>query len=108
MQLLLLQANCCDKLKQYIKDSCYPSNTIIDEMMGYMDTAVLDEFLAEIRNAGMFAIIADETTDVSHKEQLCVSIRWVNCDFEIYKTPIELIHVTKRMLKQFLLWYWNA
>ena len=108
MQLLLLQANRCDKLKQYIKDSRYLSNTVIDEMMGYMGMAVLDEFLAEIREAGMFAIIADETTDVSHKEQLCVSIRWVDHDFEIYETPIQLIHITKTDPEQFLLQYWNA
>jgi len=44
---------------------------------------------------GMFAIIANETTDVIHKEQLCVSIRWVGHDFKIYETPIQLIYITK-------------
>ena len=79
-----------------MKDNHYLSNTVIDKILGFMGTTGTDEFLAaEIKEAGMFAIIADETTYVSHKEQLSVSIRWVDHDFEIYETPIELIHVLK-------------
>ena len=33
----------------------------------------------EIRtNSNMFAILADETRDVSNCEQLCICIRWVD------------------------------
>lgn len=39
------------------------------------------------------SIIADEVTDVSNKEQLNLSLRWVSCDFEIHERPVELIHV---------------
>ena len=42
-------------------------------MIVYMGTAVIDE-LSEIRGAGMFAITADETTDISHKEHVLMCI----------------------------------
>ena len=43
----------------------------------------------------MFSLIADEATDVGHKEQLCVTIRWVDNSLQIHETPLELIHVPK-------------
>ena len=43
----------------------------------------------------MYALIADEATDVSHKEQLHVTIRWVGSDFIIHEDPLELINVPK-------------
>ena len=54
-----------------------------------MSNRVLRKLLFEIREAEIFSLIADEATDVAHKEQLCLTIRWV---FEIYETPVELIH----------------
>ena len=34
--------------------------------------------------------------DVTHKEQLCIKIRWVdNNDFVIHEDPLELINVPK-------------
>ena len=49
----------------------------------------------DIREAGMFSLIADEATDISQKEQLCVTIRWLDSHFEIHETPVELIQVPK-------------
>ena len=43
----------------------------------------------------VYSIIADETTDISRKEQLCVSIRCVDQNFKIEETPIELINIPK-------------
>ena len=60
-----------------------------------MGRSVVWTYLTEIREATVYSIIADETTDVSHKEQLCVSIRWVDNNFKIEETPIELINVPK-------------
>ena len=39
------------------------------------------------------AIIADEATDVGHKEQLVVCIRWVDANFDIHEDSIEFINV---------------
>lgn len=50
-----------------------------------MGQAVLRNILTQIKCSTWFALIADETTDISHKEQMCVSIRWVNSSYEIHE-----------------------
>ena len=95
MQLLLLQAEHCSDLKKYIIDKHYLSNDIINEMTMLMSNAVVRQLLSEIREVAMFSLIADEATDVGHKEQLCVTIRWVDNSLQIHETPLELIHVPK-------------
>ena len=42
-----------------------------------------------------FAIQADEATDITCNEQMCVSIRWVNKDYEIFEEPIGLVQLMK-------------
>ena len=49
-----------------------------------MSNRVLRKLLSEIREVEIFSLIADEATDVAHKEQLCLTIRWVDKSFEIY------------------------
>ena len=58
-----------------------------------MGLSVLRGLLSEIRKAECYSIIADEVTDVSHKEQLVICIRWVDDNFEIHEDPIELLNV---------------
>ena len=38
-----------------------------------------------------FALIVDEATDVSHNEQMCIAIRWVNSSYTIHEDAIGLI-----------------
>ena len=91
MQLLLLQAEHCSGLNQFIKDRYYLSNDIINEMIAIMSMEVLREILSDIRRVGTFSLIADEATDTSQKEQLCITIRWVGNEFQIHETSVELI-----------------
>ena len=95
MQLLLLQAKGNCALQSFISDKHYLSNDIINEMIKLMSRTVLQQLLVEIRKAGWFSLIADETTDVSHKEQLYTAIRWVDNLFQINQMPLELINVPK-------------
>ena len=95
MQLLLLRSQDCAGLRQYIDNGNYLSHDVINEMITLMSNKILRELLAEIREAEIFSLIADEATDVCNKEQLCITIRWVNQSFEIYETPVELINVPK-------------
>ena len=110
MQLLLLQAKGNCALQSFISDKHYLSNDIINEMIKLMSRTVLQQLLVEIRKAGWFSLIADETTDVSHKEQLCTAIRWVDNLFQINEMPLELINVPKtdadtitHLIKDFLI-----
>ena len=73
-QLLLLRANDCCGLKQYVDNGNYLSHEIINEMISLMSNEVLRQILSEIREAQIFSLIADEITDVAHKEQLCITI----------------------------------
>ena len=95
MQLLLLQAEHCSDLDTFIRDRHYLSNDIINEMIVLMGMEILRGILSEIREVGIFSL-ADESTDTSHKEQLCVTIRWVDSEFQIHETPIELVPKTDR------------
>ena len=61
-QLLLLRAKDCSGLKQHV-----------NEMITLMSNRVLRKLLFEIREAEIFSLIADEATDVAHKEQLCLT-----------------------------------
>ena len=94
-QLLLLQANGNCALQSFISEKNYLSNEIINEMIKLMGRTVLQQLLLEIRKAGWFSLIADETTDVSYKEQLCIAIKWVDNLFQNNEMPLELINIPK-------------
>ena len=40
-----------------------------------------------------FSLIADEATDISRNEQLCVSIRWVDRHYNINEYPLGLVQL---------------
>lgn len=52
------------------------------------------DLLQEIREA-IFSLIVNEATDISNKEQLCISPRWVDCTLAIHEAPIEFIAVPR-------------
>ena len=41
--------------------------------------------MSDIHSAGHFLIIADETHDLSGKEQVCLCIRWVDSYYKIHE-----------------------
>ena len=63
------------------KDDKYTSPDIQNEILEVMARCVLCEISKNIQNAAFFTVMADETADVSNKEQLVVCIRWVNENF---------------------------
>lgn len=95
MQLLLLRCEDNPLLKQWLVAKKYLSHDILNEQIGLMANHMLRKLLQEIREATVYALIADEATDVSHKEQLCITIRWVDNDFLFHEDPIELINVPR-------------
>jgi len=69
------------------------SHDIIDEQIEIMAKYVLQGLLVKICAANYFAMIGDETRDVSSKEQFTISIRWVTHDYVIHKDLIALSEV---------------
>ena len=81
IQLLLLRSVERPELRQWIESKRYLSSDIVNEIIGIMAHHILREILIEIRQSLRYSLIADEATDVSNKEQLCVTIRWVDDAF---------------------------
>ena len=53
-----------------------------------MALQILREIAGNIKNALIYTIMADETADVSNKEQLAICIRWVDDDLVIHEDYI--------------------
>ena len=60
-----------------------------------MSNSVLRAILAEIHSVEYYSIIADEATDVSRHEQMCMCIRWVDNEYEVNENPIGFVQVPK-------------
>ena len=74
VQLLMLRSEDCNGLNSWLQNKKYMSHEIVNEMIRLMSNYVLREILSEIREASYFSLIVDECSDISHSEQMCVSI----------------------------------
>ena len=63
----------------------FTSPVIQNEMLEEMALGVLRQISTNIQNATFFTIMADETADVSNKEQLVICIRWVDESFVVHE-----------------------
>lgn len=95
MQLLSLRSEDCCELKGWLKDKNYLSSEIINEMISLMSRSVTLKLLEDIRGAYTYSLIADEATDITNKEQLCISLRWVDKIFTIHEDTLELVELPK-------------
>jgi hypothetical protein len=59
-------------------NATYLSKTTQNELIESMATVIRRNVSKEVKSAEFFSVIADETTDISHRSQLSVSIRYVN------------------------------
>lgn len=61
-----------------IKNMRYLSPDVQNELIHIMGNQVLRNIVSNIRKGKHYCIMADETSDVSNKEQMCLVLRWVN------------------------------
>lgn len=54
---------------------------------------VLKGILDNVRSSKWYSIMAEETCDISSKEQLSLSLRWVESDYTIHEDFIGLVEV---------------
>ena len=92
-QLLLLQAKDCVPLGLWLKKRDYISPEIINEIITIYGQTILRTLLQDIRVADYFAVIADEATDISHNEQMCIAIRWVDSNYAIHEAALGLVQL---------------
>ena len=93
LQLLKCRADDVQGLNSWMGDGRYLSHDIVNELLEIMSHQVLRGLLCEIREAEWFALIADETRDISGIEQLAISLRWVAKDYLVYEDVIALAEV---------------
>ena len=77
------------------RDEKYTSLEIQNELLEAMALGMMRQISANIQNATFFTIIADETAVVSSKEQLVISIRWVD-DFFVIPEDFIGFHLLER------------
>ena len=66
-------------LSKYIENERYLSPVVINELLEIMGNSILRSILEDIRsNSSLFGLIADESRDISDKEQLTCTLRWVS------------------------------
>ena len=82
-QLMKFQAVSSSQLQSWLRDKKYQSPEIVNDQIQLMSKHVLRSLLTNIKAEPFYSIIADETTDVSGKEQLAISLRWVTSSYEI-------------------------
>ena len=86
MQLLNLLAEDNKDLEHWLKRSGdkYLSHDIQNEICTLMSNDVLRKILSDMRGSN-FALIADEYTDISNKEQLTLCLRWIDHDLTAHE-----------------------
>lgn len=79
IQLLKTRAEDVPELNHWIEKGQYLSPVVINELIEMMGNSVLRSILEDIKgNSGLFGLIADESRDISNKEQLTCVLRWVS------------------------------
>ncbi|XP_068704855.1 zinc finger MYM-type protein 1-like [Montipora foliosa] len=89
-QLLKLRSQENPEIIEWLqkRDEKYTSPEIQNEMLEAMAFGMMRKISANIQNATFFTSMADETADVSNKEQLVICIRWVDHCFVIHEDYI--------------------
>ena len=69
-----------DHLKSAARNATYTSPDIQNQLINILGDQIRDTILRKVRNSLGFAMIADEVTDCSNKEQLCIVLRYVDLE----------------------------
>ena len=70
------------------------SPEITNEIITKMGQFVLRDMLSHMKESLFYSILADEATDISHHEQMCLSVRWIYVDLIIHEDALGLFHLT--------------
>ena len=79
---------------KWVQDNRYQSPEIVNELIEIMGHSVLRSILSNMSSQRWFALLADETRDISNREQLVMCIRWVSDSYEINEDVVGLIQLS--------------
>ena len=93
----LMKCRCEDvpQLCRWLENKDYQSPEVVNELINLMAKEVLRGLVFDINSVRYFSLIADETRDMSGKEQLAITIRWVNDNYDVFEDLIGLAAVDK-------------
>ena len=95
-QLLLLCTCQNPELRNWLdRKTSWTSHDVQNEILQLMSQSVLREVLETIRKRDFFAILADETADISRKELLSFSIRTVDDNLHAEEVALGLYSIDK-------------
>ena len=77
------------------KGATYTSPGIQNELLNVIGENIRDSTIKQIKETRMFALILDESLDISRHEQAAVVIRYVNPQFFVNEKLIGFFHATK-------------
>ena len=79
-------------LKHWVKEGKYMSHDTVNELLTLMGHNALRKYLCRMKNQSSewYSLIGDEATDINYSEQLNVSIRYVDNDYNVHEDPIGL------------------
>ena len=84
LEFLQYKARECPELAGHLAGSVhYTSAKIQNDMISLIGKVIQQNIVHEIKKAGFFSIIADETMDISRLEQMSLCVRYVTNDFVI-------------------------
>ncbi len=79
--------------KLWVKGNKYQSPEIINEIIEIMAHTALHSLLADVNSSPWFSLMADETRDISNREQLVICLRWVSEKYEVFEDMVGLIQL---------------
>ena len=99
LQLLQLRAKDRPELLVWLNRTAdkYTSHEIQNELIAILASRVIQDLVSDIQKAIFFAIICDEYTDISNKEQLTICIRWVDDSLVAHEDFIGFIKIPNIM-----------
>ena len=81
IELVCFRAETDNILSEHLKNSPrnarYTSKTIQNELIEVVGKYICNEIIAEVKKIKYYTVIVDEVTDISNKEQLSISLRYV-------------------------------
>ena len=66
----------------WLKDGKYQSLECINEMIKIMGHKVLHSFISDVQSQKWYPILADETRDLSNREQMVICLRYVSDEYK--------------------------
>ena len=73
----------------------YLSGVLQSQFIEVLDNEIKRTIVTDVKNTGVYLIIADNTLDCAQEERLVISVRYVDCDGTIQQRLLDMVPVEK-------------